>query len=44
MGEFEGNHLHFHARHPGHHPPEEGTNVLVTLNHEQTFIFPSVRN
>jgi iron(III) transport system ATP-binding protein len=42
MGEFEGQHLHFHARHPGHHPPKEGANVRVTLDLEQTFIFPSV--
>ncbi|MFT5538613.1 MAG: iron(III) transport system ATP-binding protein [Alphaproteobacteria bacterium] len=44
MGEFEGQHLHFHARHPGHHTAEEGANVRVTLDLEQTFIFPSVGN
>ncbi len=40
MGDFGGDHIHFHARHPGHRMPEEGSRVTVTLDPEQTFVFP----
>jgi len=36
----DGEDLHFHARDPGHHIPAEGSEVSVTLDPEQTFIFP----
>jgi iron(III) transport system ATP-binding protein len=41
MGDFEGRHVHFHARDPGHRRHAEGTRVMITLDPEQTFIFPS---
>jgi iron(III) transport system ATP-binding protein len=39
-----GEDLHFHARDPGHHIPAEGSDVLVTLDPEQTFVFPQPRD
>ena len=40
MGDFEGRHVHFHSRDPGHHMPAEGADVTVTLDPAQTFVFP----
>jgi iron(III) transport system ATP-binding protein len=39
IGDFDGTHVHFHARDPGHHMPAEGEMVMVTLDPEQTFVF-----
>jgi iron(III) transport system ATP-binding protein len=40
FGEFNGEKLHFHARNAGHFMPEEGARYTVSLDPEQTFIFP----
>jgi iron(III) transport system ATP-binding protein len=40
FGEFNGEHLHFHARNAGHFMPEEGCRYKVFLDPEQTFVFP----
>jgi iron(III) transport system ATP-binding protein len=40
FGEFNGEKLHFHARNPGHFMPQEGARYTVSLDPEQTFIFP----
>ncbi len=39
IGDFEGKHLHFHARAPGHRMPAAGERVRVLLDPEQTFVF-----
>ena len=36
----DGEDLHFHARDPGHQMPAEGSEVMVTLDPQQTFVFP----
>ncbi len=40
FGEFNGERLHFHARTAGHFMPEEGRRYRVSLDPEQTFVFP----
>ena len=40
FGEFNGHRLHFHARNAGHFMPEEGARFTVSLDPEQTFVFP----
>lgn len=40
FGTFNGEKLHFHAQNPGHFMPEEGRRYTVSLDPEQTFVFP----
>jgi iron(III) transport system ATP-binding protein len=40
FGEFNGERVHFHARNAGHFMPEEGRSYTVSLDPEQTFVFP----
>ncbi len=40
FGEFNGERIHFHARNAGHFMPEEGRTYRVSLDPEQTFVFP----
>lgn len=39
-GDFEGGHLHLHARVPGRFLPAEDERVMVTLDRAQAFVFP----
>ena len=40
LGDFAGNHLHFHCRIPGRQNPKVGETVHVTLDRAQAFVFP----
>jgi iron(III) transport system ATP-binding protein len=41
MGDFDGRHIHFHCRAPGHHMPRKDEPVSVSLSPDQTFVFPA---
>ena len=41
IGNFEGEHLHFHSRVPARYLPRDDETVNVRLDHSQIFIFPA---
>ena len=43
IGDFAGNHLHFHSRVPGQYMPKDGETVNVRLDRSRTFVFPIKR-
>ncbi len=44
VGDANGRHLHLHSRMPGRYLPAEGEILEVSLDLDQTFVFPAITN